>query len=94
MATSGLKPSTQPSDFRPLTPSPSSSLSPSLRVSSSKRSAGLNPPDSWVTSYAHGLTLELTWIRVSGIPIWRASSFLVVIPWKRSLVKVCTRYLV
>ena len=90
MATSGLKPSTQPSDFRPLTPSPSSSLSPSLRVSSSKRSAGLNPPDSWAASCAHGLT----WIRVSGIPIWRASSFLVVIPWKRSLMKVCTRYLV
>ena len=56
-----------PPTFSPLPESPSHHLS--LCVSSSKHSAGLNPPDYWATAWAHVLAGELTWIRGSGILI-------------------------
>ena len=72
-ARSGPKPSSQPADFRPPPPPlpPSPSPSPSLRVPSSRLGslAGLNPPYSWATSWAHALAGELTWMRGSGIPV-------------------------
>ena len=58
-------PSLSPPTFGPLPSNPSPIPSPSLLISSSKCSAGLNTSDSW----AHALAGELTGIRGSGIPI-------------------------
>lgn len=64
------RPKTLHSGRRLSAPSPPSpSPSPSLRVSSSRRLAGLNPPCSWATSWARALAGELTWMRGSGIPV-------------------------